>query len=390
MTMAGLLYIDAFAGLSGDMFLGGLIGLGVPEKIFSDLPGRLGFEGTRIEFETVKRKGLAAHKVNIHFPQEKKHRHLSDIQEILEKSDLDRHVVEASLASFKLLADAEARVHGTTPDKIHFHEVGAVDSILDIVGTHQGVAHLGVERVLCSPLPLSRGMATMAHGLMPFPAPATVELLRGCPTCPVDLPFESVTPTGACLAVSLARFCESWPAMSIRMVGLGAGSKEGGLMPNVVRLILAEESQPVLKDSVWVLECEVDDMNPEFFEPLWCSAFDKGALDLFITPIQMKKGRPGALITLLCHDLHREECEQLLLQHTSTYGVRRSCCERTTLKREIVEVDTVYGCVPIKTVPGMGQKAAPEASVVRKLAEQAGVSMSVVYWEAMKQFGGKQ
>lgn len=390
MTHTSLLYVDAFAGLSGDMFLGGLVGLGVPQNLLAELPRRLGFEGVQMEFDVVKRKGLAAHKVNILCPEEKKHRHLSDIELILEKSDLDRNVVDSSLSSFRLLAEAEARVHGTTPDRIHFHEVGAVDSILDIVGTHLGVVYLGVQRVLCSPLTLSRGMTTMAHGVMPFPAPATVELLRGCPTLPVDIPFESVTPTGACLAVSLGQFSERWPAMTIQKVGLGAGSKEGGMIPNVVRLVLGEEPAHTIQDSVWVLECEVDDMNPEFFEPLWQAAFQKGALDLFLTPIQMKKGRPGTLITLLCQSFQREQCEQVLLELTTTYGVRRSLCERTILKREMVEVETSYGRIPIKTVPGLRHKAAPEASVVQSLAEQNGVPMSVIYFEAMKQFGGIQ
>lgn len=386
-TSSCLLYIDAFAGLSGDMFLGALADLGLEAEVFTSLPQRLGFAEVTLEIQAIQRRGIAAKQVVIHAEHEHHHRHLHHIEEILSRSGLPASVAEGALKTFRLLAQAEARVHGTVPEKIHFHEVGAADSILDITGTHLGLHQLQVERIECSPLPLSRGQTAMSHGVLPIPAPATVELLRGVPTYPIDIPFESVTPTGASLAVTLSTSFGAWPAMTVERSGYGAGTKEGGELPNLLRLVLGSTTGGLTMDHVWVLECEVDDMLPEFFEPLWTLSFERGALDLFLTPVQMKKGRPGTLITLLVSGLRRQECEQLLLEHTTTLGVRRTLCERTLLKREIVQVETGYGVIPIKVVPGLSRRAAPEASVVMAAAAQAGVPMAVVYGAAMRAWG---
>jgi hypothetical protein len=379
-----LLYIDAFAGLSGDMFLGAIADLGVDLRLLEGLPKRLGFEHATLTVRGVNRKGIAAKQILIEAPHEHVHRHLRDIEEILRKSDLPSLVIAGSMKTFRLLAEAEAKVHGTEPGKIHFHEVGAVDSILDIVGTHLGFHELSVGEIVCSPVPLSRGSAVMAHGMMPLPAPATVEILKGVPTRPIDVDFESVTPTGASLAVSLASGFGDWPNMTIRACGWGSGTKEGGALPNLLRLVLGEASLAFSSDRVWVLECEVDDMSPEWFEPLWTIAFEKGALDLYLTPVQMKKGRPGTLITLLTNDLHRSDCERFLLEHTTTYGVRRVLCDRTILDREVVQVETEYGVIPVKIAKGLPGKAAPEAAAVKAAAERAGVSMGAVHAAAMR------
>ncbi len=382
-----LLYIDAFAGLSGDMFLGALADLGLETEVLTGLPRQLGFTNARLEIQSIQRRGIAAKQVVIRAEHEHHHRHLHHIEEILSKSGLPAQVTEGALKTFHLLAQAEAKVHGTLPEKIHFHEVGAVDSILDIAGTHLGLHELKAERIECSPLPLSRGQTAMSHGVLPIPAPATVEILQGVPTYPFDVPFESVTPTGAALAVSLANSFGAWPTMTIKHAGFGAGTKEGGELPNLLRLVLGTSTEGLATDRVWVLECEVDDMLPEFFEPVWTLAFEYGALDLFLTPIQMKKGRPGTLITLLVSDLHRQKCEQLLLEHTTTFGIRRTLCERTILKREIIQVETEYGAIPIKVAVDLPGRTAPEASMVKAAAEKAGVSMAVVYNAAMKAWG---
>lgn len=379
-----LLYIDAFAGLSGDMFLGALSDLGLEPEVLTGLPQRLGFAQVSLDINPVQRRGIAARQVAIRAEHEHHHRHLSHIEEILTRSDLPDRVSEGALKTFRLLAEVEARVHGTVPEKIHFHEVGAVDSILDIVGTHLALHHLQIECIECSPLPLSRGQTHMGHGVLPLPAPATVELLRGVPTYPIDIPFESVTPTGAALAVTLASSFGPWPSMSIQRAGWGAGTKEGGELPNLLRLVMGTTVEGLARDQVWVLECEVDDMLPEFFEPLWSMAFERGALDLYLTPVQMKKGRPGTLITLLVSPLHRAGCEQLLLEHTTTFGVRRTLCERTILQREMIQVETEYGVIPVKMAVGLPGKAAPEASVVKAAAEKAGVPMALVYGAAMR------
>jgi len=366
------------------MFLGALADLGLRPEVLTELPQRLGFENATLEINSVQRRGIAARQVIIRAEHEHHHRHLHHIEEILSKSNLPACVVENTFKTFRLLAEAEAKVHGTLPEKIHFHEVGAVDAILDITGTHLALDELGVKGVQCSPLPLSRGTTSMDHGVLPVPAPATVELLKGIPTYPIDVPFESVTPTGAALAVTLADSFGAWPTMTIERAGWGAGTKEGGELPNLLRLVLGTSQEGFSSDRVWVLECEVDDMLPEFFEPLWSLAFERGALDLYLTPVQMKKGRPGTLITLLVSDVHRQTCEELLLDHTTTFGVRRSLCERAILKREIVEVDTEYGMIPIKVVPGVAGKVAPEARAVKAAAEKARVPMSVVYHAALR------
>jgi len=378
-----LLYIDAFAGLSGDLFLGALVDLGARSESLVALPERLGLKHCRIGIERVTRRGIAAKQVHVEYPEEHQHRHLSHIEELLSPSDLPSSVKEGALKTFRILAEAEAKVHGTTPDKIHFHEVGAVDAILDIVGTHLGFCELRVERVTCSPLPLSRGQAKMAHGMMPLPAPATVEILRGVPVRSIDVPFESATPTGAALAVSLADSYGDWPEMTVESCGWGAATFEGGELPNLLRLVMGKSAEGISQDRVWVLECQVDDMNPEFLEPLWVEAFEKGALDFFLTPVQMKKGRQGFLLTLLVTDPHRTECERFLLEKTSTFGVRRHACDRTILEREIHEVESEYGKIPVKVAPAIPGKAAPEASAVKEAARRCGVPMGVVYAAAV-------
>lgn len=378
-----MIYIDAFAGLSGDLFLGALVDLGFHPESLERLPERLHLEGAKVRIQKVVRRGIAAKQAVVEIPHEHVHRHLHHIVEILNKSDLPQGVIDGAVRTFTILAEAEARIHGTTPEKIHFHEVGAVDAILDIVGTHLGFYELGAETINCSSIPLSRGRAKMAHGVMPLPAPATVEILKGVPTHPIEVPFESVTPTGAALAVSLADAFGEWPTLRIEAAGWGAATHEGGELPNLLRLVSGVCDGAMKRDRVWVLECEIDDMNPEFLEPLWTEAFKKGALDLYFTPVQMKKGRQGTLITLLAPDTRRIECERVLLEHTSTFGVRRSLCERTVLDREIHEVETEFGPIPVKIAKGLAGKAAPEASAVRKAAKKANVPMAVVYTAAV-------
>ncbi|MCA9437210.1 MAG: nickel pincer cofactor biosynthesis protein LarC [Candidatus Omnitrophica bacterium] len=377
------IYIDAFAGLSGDLFLGALVDLGFQPESLERLPERLKLDGAKVTIKDVVRRGIASKQAIVEFPHEHVHRHLHHIKEILNQSDLPKEVTEGALKTFTCLAKAEAKVHGTTPDKIHFHEVGAVDAILDIVGTHLGFYELGTESIICSSIPLSRGQARMAHGVMPLPAPATVEILKGAPTRPIDVPFESVTPTGAALAVTLADSFGEWPSLRIERSGWGAATHEGGELPNLLRLVQGVCEGGMKQDRVWVLECEIDDMNPEFLEPLWTDAFKRGALDLYFTPVQMKKGRQGTLITLLAPETRRIECEQLLLESTTTFGVRRHLAERTILEREILEVETDFGIIPVKVAKGLPGKAAPEASAVKESAKTAGVPMSVVYNAAL-------
>lgn len=378
-----VLFIDAFAGISGDMFLSALVDLGFSGELLSALPGRLGFDHASIEIESVVRKGIAAKRVVIHTPHEHQHRHLSHIETILRGSDLPPAVVEGALGTFRKLAEAEARIHATTPERIHFHEVGAVDSILDITGVHLGLHELGVERVICSPLPLARGEGNMAHGRMPLPAPATLQLLAGVPTKPIDVDFETVTPTGAALAVSLATSFENWPTMTVAGSGWGAGTKEGGALPNLLRLVLGTRPVGTDSDRVWVLECEVDDMNPEWFESLWTQAFAAGALDLYLTPVQMKKGRPGTLITLLVDASCRDDCGRVLLESTTTLGFRRYEAERVILEREIRMVETEYGVIPVKVATRVAGKVAPESAAVNEAALRAGVPVPVVYQAAL-------
>lgn len=319
------------------------------------------------------------------------HRHLPEIKNLINHSRLSDSVKNKSLSVFDRLAAAEAAIHRCAPDEVHFHEVGAVDAIIDIVGTVAGLELLGINKVICSSLPMGSGFVDCAHGRLPLPAPAVVELLKGCPVYPAQITGETVTPTGAALAVTLAAEFGAWPALTISRVGYGAGTADRPI-PNVLRLIIGEESGLTPLETVNILETTIDDMNPEWYLPVISHLFSRGALDVFLTPIYMKKTRPGTMLTVLCRPESVAEFCHILLTETTTLGVRIREERRLPAERQLTAVDTPYGEIHIKVRPGSPgglDYFAPEYEDCRRAAEIHEVPIWVVYEAARESFSRK-
>lgn len=375
-------YFDCFSGISGDMTLGALVSAGVPFDDFRARLAGLGVGGYSLSAETARRSGIAAVSITVHLTEQSVERHLADIEEIISGSELPATVKERSISIFRRLAEAEARVHGTSPDKIHFHEVGGVDCIVDVVGSVLGLEMLGVERVAASPLPAGHGFVECSHGVIPVPAPATLELLRGVPVVPADVEGEMVTPTGAAIITALAAGFGPMPPMRPEAVGYGAGKKEFAGRPNLLRLVVGQEERLVGEATeVAVLEANIDDLNPEIYEHVMARLFAAGALDVYLTPVQMKKGRPAVLLTVLTAPERETQLANVVLAETTTLGVRFARMRRRCLEREFRRVHTPYGEVSVKLGISDGRvlTASPEYEECRRLAEERGVPLKEVY-----------
>ena len=372
------LYFDCFAGASGDMILGALIDAGADFESLKAQLASLGLANYEISLERVKRSGIAATKFNVTVDEaHQPGRSLTDICGLIERSALSTLTKRRAARAFALLAEAEARVHATTVEHVHFHEVGAVDSIVDTVGAMIGFELLGIERFFASALRVGHGTVKAAHGAMPVPAPATAELLRDVPIYGGDQDGEFVTPTGAAILVSLCERFGPLPEMKIAHTGYGAGSHDPKGFPNALRVLAGEieddTKRPTLgadlqhegagdRPGVWfgsaavggreeeivVIETNIDDMNPQAFGFVMDRAFELGALDVFITPVQMKKSRPGAMLTVLCAPAGRESIIGMLLEQTTTLGVRYYDAQRRVLGRVLETVHTAYGPVHVK------------------------------------------
>ena len=382
--MSRLVYFDCASGAAGDMLLGAAVDLGLPLERLRDELARLPVQGYRLEAERVSRSGLAATKVHVRLDgEDKTHRHLRHVLEIIDGSTLDTAVKEKAAALFRRLADAEAAVHGSSPEKVHFHEVGALDSIVDVVGGVIALRSLGAERFVSSPLNLGTGTVTMSHGTFPVPPPATARLVTGVPVYG-DGEGELVTPTGALLVTGYATEYGPLPPMRIEASGHGAGSRDTRGRANVLRLIVGQEDARA-EGRVLVLETEVDDAAPQLLGPLLERLIATGALDAFFTPVQMKKGRPGVLVTVLAPPDRREAIEELLFRETTTLGVRRQEWLRTELERDTATVATPYGPVRVK----VGRRGAvvynawPEFEDCQRLAAEAGVAVKEVLAAAL-------
>ena len=377
-------YFDCFAGVSGDMIIGAQLDLGVDLESLKQQLSPLGLDGYQIKSRRVERSGISATKFDVEIDQDAQPaRTLADIRSIIVGSGTTDHVREQAIRVFDRLADAEARVHGTTPDKIHFHEVGAIDSIIDIVGAMIGFELLGVDRFFCSPLRLGSGSVDSQHGRLPIPAPATADLLRGAPVYAGELEGEFVTPTGAAIVATLCEEFGPLPPMKVVRVGYGAGSRDPKGFPNALRLMIGELEEadepalPVLgarlpqldtgaiqspkagsaaqtkvyatpDETIVVIETNIDDMNPQVYSFVMERAFALGALDVFMIPAQMKKDRPGVLLTVLCKPETADATIEMLLVETKTLGVRYYQAKRRVLERTIETVETEYGPVRIK------------------------------------------
>ncbi len=380
--MARVAYLDCFSGISGDMLLGALIDAGVDATTLSGELRGLGVGGWSLHAERVTRGGIAATLAHVELAEQPQpHRKLPDVLAIIERSSLPEDDRERAAGVFRRLADAEGRVHGTTPDQIDFHEVGALDAIVDVCGAVAGLRLLGIERLYCSPLPAGAGAVRTAHGELPVPAPATLELMA-IAKAPMaagsgDRPMEMVTPTGAAIATTLASF--ERPAMYVERVAYGAGGRDPEGWPNALRLWVGEASKSA--PAMLLVETNIDDMNPELYEYVQQKLFAAGAADVWLQSVQMKKNRPGVLLSALCPPEREDAIAATLLRETSTLGVRVSAVRRHEAAREILEFESSLGpaAVKVKRLPGEAPRVAPEYEACRRLAEARGMALAEVY-----------
>jgi uncharacterized protein (TIGR00299 family) protein len=387
------LYLDCIGGIAGDMMLAALIEVGVPESALRETLRSLNLSGWEWHSERVEIEAVQARRVQIRVVEEQPHRHLSDVLAIIERAPLSERVRQNARWVFQKLAEAEAAVHNTTPEHVHFHEVGAVDAILDVVGSCWALDYLGVERMICSPLPMGRGFVQAAHGMLPLPTPAVVELLRGVPTYGIPIEGETVTPTGAALAVALSHEFGQQPPMRWEAVGYGAGTAVRPL-PNLLRLFLGEAYAPLSPQGTWQsivqIETNLDDATPELLGYLMERVMEQGALDMFFTPAQMKKNRPGVLVTLLAPPDRAETLMNLLLSESPTLGVRYMLLNRRCLERTIHTVQTPWGAVRLK-VAREGERVlhiAPEYEDCAHIARAHGIPLQQVMQHALQAWQG--
>ncbi len=388
-------YFDCFSGISGDMTLGALLACGIDADEFRAELTKLRLSGWELDIEKTSKNGIGATDVTVRVTEKQSHgRHLHDIKEILAASDLPGSVRIRAAAVFRRLAEAEAEIHQTTIDRIHFHEVGAIDAIVDIVGASIALEMLGGEAIHCSPLPMARGFVDCEHGTIPLPAPAVLELTRGKPVYGVDLEGELVTPTGAAIVTALADHFGPMPSMTVKAAGYGAGKKTFGDRPNLLRVVIGESADQDFMSApeITVVETNIDDLSPQFYEPVSERLFAAGALDVYLTPIQMKKGRPGTLLTVLCQPLLSDTMADILFHETSTIGVRFTTMKRLCLHRELLTVETEFGPIRIKTAQRNGAilTASPEFEDVLAASKKHDAPVKTVHQAAMTAYKGTE
>jgi uncharacterized protein (TIGR00299 family) protein len=373
-------YFDCFSGIAGDMTLAALIDAGVDRRAVQEAVSSLGLP-CELTFETVRRGGFRATYAKVVAPHEHAHRHWHQIEAIIAKSVLTPRQKDLARRIFLKLGEAEAKVHGIDLAKIHFHEVGGVDSIVDIVGSAVGLDLLGVDRFEASPLPPGRGWVKAAHGRMPLPAPGTAELLRGVPLTESMVEGELTTPTGAAILTTIVEHFAPFPPMRIEAIGLGAGTRELPEQANILRLFVGTVELPAASDRVWVLETNLDDLPGEVVGYTMTQLLEIGALDAYLIPIQMKKNRPGVMISVLCDEARIPALEDLLFRETGTLGIRRYPVSRHKLKRQAVEVVTPMG--PVRGKLGwLGERPptfSPEYDDCARIAAARGIPLREVY-----------
>ncbi len=373
-------YFDCFSGISGDMTLGALIDLGVPVKWLKDSLEKIPLSGFDLSVATVSRNGIQAKSVDVRVVDDVKSRDYAEIISMIEKSYLSPNIKQKSLDIFEKIADAEAAIHGCLKKNVHFHEVGGIDAVVDIVGTVLCVDYLGIARVISSRIPLGRGFVSCQHGTLPVPAPATLCILKGVPVYGTQIPQELVTPTGAAIIVALAESFEEIPEMIIEKTGYGAGKRELEKIPNLLRIITGK-ALIQKKDTITIIETCIDDMNPEVFGFLMDRLFENGALDVYWIPIFMKKNRPGTMVQVLCPEDCREIVIDCILSETTSLGVRYYDAKRRVLARESVLMETVYGEIAVKRIiaPNGSIRMAPEYEVCKKIALEKNIPIRIVY-----------
>jgi uncharacterized protein (TIGR00299 family) protein len=392
MKTARIAYFDCFSGISGDMVLGALVDAGADLRAIEAELRKLGLEGWSISAEKLKRGAIFATQVKVASSEGHHHRGLSVILGRIDKAGLAPRAAERARRIFTRLAEAEARVHKVLLEEVHFHEVGAVDSIMDIVGAAVGFELLGIDEFACSALDVGAGQVKTAHGLLPVPAPATAELLRGAPMYASGISRELVTPTGAAIATALSTRYAQIPEMTLRAVGYGAGSADFPEKANVLRLLIGENATSEAGEHwdapVSVIETNLDDMSPQIYGYFVEKALAAGALDVFSTAVQMKKNRPGVLLTILCESAHTSKMMDLVFRETTTIGVRTYDVRRKVLDREVVCVQTPFGEVHIKIsrMNGSVLNATPEYDDCQRLAVEKGIPLKQVIAAASFEF----
>lgn len=382
-------YFDCPSGISGDMTLGALVDAGVDLAAIQAGVDSLGLTPVKFVATEVKRRGFRATKVSIEHEPEKAHRHLHHITEKIDASStLTTAQRELARRIFTRLGEAEAKVHGTTLRKVHFHEVGAVDSIADIVGSAIGLTLLGVDRIVCSPVPPGSGYIHIEHGRVSVPAPATAELLRGIPLAPSPVAAELTTPTGAAIVATVADEFGPLPAMTMDRIGLGAGDKDFAEQANLLRLIVGSADESLASDQVWVVETNLDDVSGEVIGHTTTLLLEAGALDVYTTPIQMKKNRPGVILSALCPTQLVAKVEKIIFRETKTLGVRRWLVSRHKLERRAHSVETPWGLIvgKLATLTDGSVSFSPEYESCRRVAQERNAPLQDVYDAALRAY----
>jgi uncharacterized protein (TIGR00299 family) protein len=388
-----VLYYDCFSGISGDMHLGAMIDLGVDPDFLIDQLGKLDLSGYELKVGKDKRKGISGIKVEVILDQKQDHKHhrnLGDISRIISDSKLSKAVKDRSIKMFRKLAEAEAKIHDKPIEEVHFHEVGAIDSIVDIVGAAICIDSIGPDMVMSSPVELGGGFVKCEHGTFPVPAPATAEILKDIPVNSGAAPFETTTPTGALILACNVDEFGPMKDLHITRTAYGIGIREMDI-PNVLRVFLAETTSqeigsPETREAL-IMECNIDDMNPEMYGYVMEVLFGLGADDVFITPIIMKKARPASKLTVLCSPDKKESMTEALFTHTTSLGIRSYTVDKTMLEREFSKVTTKYGEVTVKTAIYHGKhlKSKPEYEDCIRLAKEHGIPVQKIYEEISRQ-----
>jgi pyridinium-3,5-bisthiocarboxylic acid mononucleotide nickel chelatase len=376
-------YLDCVGGLAGDMLLAALLDAGAELETLRGVPRALGLDGVEIDATRVERQGIGALHLSIEAPDDQDHRRYADIRDLVSGADLPERARARALEAFRRLAEVEGGVHGVSPDDVHFHELGSLDTLIDVCGAFVLLDELGVERIVSSPLPFARGLVEAAHGVLPLPAPATLGLLEGAELVGTDSAAELVTPTGAAIAATVVEAWGALPPLTLERVGYGAGTKELADRPNVVRIVLGTESRRLT--SVVVLETNLDDFTPELVPDAVARCFEAGALDVWTVPVQMKKGRPGFVLSALARPDAEAAVADVLLRETSALGVRVSRLERYELDREerIVQVEGADVRIKVGVLDGRVVNVAPEHDDCAAVAKASGRSVKSVWAEAL-------
>lgn len=395
--MMNIAYFECFSGISGDMILGSLLDLGLDLDFLIHELNKIDLSAYHLSSKEVRRCGISGTKFDVTVDAKNNkninHRNLSDICRIIDGSSLSKHIKKSSVSIFQRLARAEANVHGIGEEEVHFHEVGSIDSIVDIVGAVIGFHKLGFESILFSQIATGTGYVKCEHGTLPIPAPATAELLRGYTLSSTDIKKELTTPTGAAIITTLGKQTDTFPEFQMKNIGYGAGTNDNPLLPNLLRVFVGETELDIdhnetykLKDEVWMVETNIDDMTGEFFGHIIDKLLDAGALDAYMTAIQMKKARPSMLVSAIVPEKRLTDVESVFFDHTTTFGIRKYKVYRNKLTREIVDIKTIFGNVKVKI--GRFNKniknIAPEYDDCKRIADLKGLPLKRVYNEVIK------